>query len=100
VWDDTLPIKARVGEYLLIARRSGDTWFIGAMTNEDAREFELPLDFLGEGSFRATIMRDGANAHNHAEDYRQEIKTVSSADTLSLKLAINGGWAAIIEPSE
>ena len=100
VWDETRPLMAEVGEYVVMARRHGDTWYVGAMTNEDSRDFDLPLGFLGAGSYQATIMRDGANAHNHAEDYRREVQTVDASDRLDLHLAVNGGWAAILIPTE
>ncbi len=99
VWDDTRPFYAKVGEYVVIGRRHGDTWYLGAMTNEEPREFSLDLHFLGEGQFNATIMHDGANAHQHAEDYRREERTVDASTTLDLKLVGDGGWAAIIEPA-
>lgn len=98
VWDETKPIFARVGEHVVVARRNGANWYVGAMTNEEARDFKLPLDFLGAGAYRATIMRDGINAAKHAEDYKQETRTVTASDSLDLRLAPSGGWAAIFEP--
>lgn len=98
VWDETRPLLAKVGEYVLIARRSGERWFVGAMTNESPREMALDLSFLGAGEYRATLMRDGVNAAKMAEDYRQVLRTVDASTLLELKLAPGGGWAAIFEP--
>ncbi len=99
VWDETKPFFAKVGEYVVMGRRSGDTWYVGAMTDDEPRQFPLSLHFLGQGKFKATIMRDGANAHQHAEDYRREERSVDAGTTLDLNLAGGGGWAAIIEPA-
>ncbi|MCF3651994.1 glycoside hydrolase family 97 protein [Synoicihabitans lomoniglobus] len=100
VWDETRVIEASVGDYVVIARRHGDTWYLGAMTDDAAREFSLPLEFIGPGEFEATIMQDGVNAAKHAEDYRQVKQTVDADTTLSLRLVGNGGWAAILRPVE
>lgn len=99
VWDETRVIAATVGESIVMARRHGDRWYIGAMTNENSRDFTLPLDFLGEGSFQAVIMQDGVNAAKHAEDYRRQVRDVIATDQLKLHLAPNGGWAAIVTPT-
>ncbi|WP_221029024.1 glycoside hydrolase family 97 protein [Actomonas aquatica] len=98
VWDETKPLHASVGHYAVIARRSGDTWFIGAMTDEEPRDIEVDLSFLGAGDYTATILRDGVNAHQHAEDYRREERTVDATTTLKLQLSGGGGWTAILEP--
>jgi alpha-glucosidase len=58
-WDETHAISGRIGEYVAVARRRNDRWFLGAMTNEDGRTIELPLTFLGAGAWRAFIYSDG-----------------------------------------
>ena len=98
VWDDTKVLKAKVGKYLIIARRNGSKWYLGAMTNEDEREFTINLSFLDDKKYSADIMHDGINADRYAGDYHTETKTVSKNDSLKIKMAPGGGWAAILTP--
>ncbi len=97
VWDDTKVLKGQVGDYVAIARRSGDTWYIGAMTDWDARDLSLDLDFLGDGNYSMSVWKDGVNADKHAADFAQENQDVNSASKINIKMAPGGGWAAIIE---
>lgn len=96
VWDDTKVLDAKVSDYIAVARRSGDTWYLGAMTDWDARTLELKLDFLGSGNFKMKIWKDGINADKHAADFAQEELQVSSTSKVKVKMAPGGGWVAII----
>lgn len=98
VWDDTKVLKARVGEYIIIARKNGDKWYIGAMTNEKGREFTIDLSFLGNGNFSVDYIEDGLNADRYAGDYILKNKTVLATDSMHIKMAQGGGWAAILTP--
>ncbi len=98
VWDETKVLKATIGEVIAIARRKGNNWYIGAMTNNEARKFEIDLSFLNEGKYQMQVFRDGPNAHRYASDYRTIIRTVMKQDRLNLELAPGGGWVAIISP--
>jgi alpha-glucosidase len=93
-WDETRAIEGAVGDYLVLARRSGDTWYLAAMTDWTPRTFEVPLSFLGSGKYAATIVADGLNADRHAADYRIEEREVESGTTLALQLAPGGGYVA------
>ena len=93
-WDETKAIAGKVGEYVVIARRKGDTWYIGIMTDE-AKTLEVPLSFLNEGSFNMDVFKDGKNANRMAEDYDTESKEVNAKTTLSLTIPTGGGYAAI-----
>ena len=62
VWDETVALTGSVGEYIAIARRSGDTWYIGAMTDWTPRELELDLSFIGNGNYDVESFADGINA--------------------------------------
>ncbi len=62
VWDETKVLNGDPAQYVTIARRRGNDWFLGAMTNWDARDLEIPLGFLGEGEFAAQIFADGKDA--------------------------------------
>ena len=96
-WDHTLVLEASVGEYIVLARKKADKWYIGAMTNENPREFTVDLSFLDESYYHAEIMEDGVNADRYAGDYRKTGQTVTKKDSLTVKMAPNGGWAAILK---
>ncbi|MDR2561805.1 MAG: glycoside hydrolase family 97 protein [Holophagales bacterium] len=96
VWDETRVISASIENHILTARRSGNDWYVGALTNWDARDLVLPLTFLGAGQWDAEIFMDGPNADRIGIDYQREVKTVSAQDTLKIHLAPGGGWAAKI----
>jgi alpha-glucosidase len=99
-WDETIPLQASVGQYVALARKHGDTWYLGAMTNEKARELNLDLSFLGGGKYKAEILQDGINADHFGCDYRTVTRSVSGGETLKLQLAPGGGWAAILTPEK
>ena len=98
VWDDTRALDGKVGEYVLLARRHGTDWFVGAMTNDSARTLTVDLSFLGAGSYSVDATADGINADRNAMDYKRERRTVSSRDKLTLQLAQGGGYVAILRP--
>jgi alpha-glucosidase len=98
VWDETRTLSATVGEHMLVARRHGREWYVGALTNWTARDLEVDLSFLGSGPFRAEIFRDGENAHRAGVDYAREEKAVTPSDRLAIHLAPGGGWVARIAP--
>jgi alpha-glucosidase len=96
VWDETQVLAAKVSDYIAVARRRGDEWYVGAMTDWTARELTLDLSFLGEGEHTAEIFEDGINAHRNARDYRRIQRKLSRATQLTIHLAPGGGWAARI----
>lgn len=99
-WDETIALKAKVGEYVIVAKRKGDKWYIGGMTNnrQQERTFELDFDFLKEGqSYRMTSFEDGVNANRQAMDYRKKEYTLKKGDKIIVRLARNGGFASVIE---
>ncbi|WP_069661231.1 glycoside hydrolase family 97 protein [Arcticibacter eurypsychrophilus] len=98
VFDETVALDGKVGEYAVIARKKGDTWYVGAMTNWDARDMEIDLSFLPKGSYSAEVFRDGINADRDATDYVMETIKASSGDKLKIHLSNGGGWAARIVP--
>jgi alpha-glucosidase len=98
VWDETKVLEAKVGQYILVARRSGNSWFLGGMTSWEPREFTVDLSFLPAGkSFSAEIFSDGINADRDATDYKKETKTLGNGDKISIRMAPGGGWCARIE---
>jgi alpha-glucosidase len=94
VWDETLALDAQVGDFALVARRSGDDWYVGAMTDWDPRELQIDFSFLPAGTYTAHIWADGRNADHYASDFQKQERTVSSGDTLGIALAPGGGWVA------
>jgi alpha-glucosidase len=96
VWDETRGLSGKVGEYIAMARRSGDTWYVGGMTDWNARELTLDLSFLPEGDHEVVIYRDGANAYRAASDYKKETKKLPADGKLTVHMAPGGGFAALI----
>lgn len=99
-WDETKVLEAKVGEYIVVAKRKGEKWFIGAITNgkESERTFTLNMDFLKVGkTYDMISFEDGINAGRQAMDYRKKISRVTLKDPLQIKLVKNGGWAAILQ---
>ena len=94
VWDETRALDAAVGSHVLIARRRGSEWYVGAMTNDSARSLTLDLSFLGDGRWTMDAWSDGINADRNAVDFRKESRVVSASDKLTLQLAPGGGFAA------
>lgn len=95
-WDQTLPISGKIGEYIVMARQKGDTWYIGGLTDWKARDMEVDLSFLGEGEFNAEIFKDGINADRVGKDYKREVIKVSSDKKLKLHTAPGGGFVVKI----
>jgi alpha-glucosidase len=95
-WDETRVIEAAVSDFIVIARRKGEDWFLAAMTDDTPREFNIKLDFLTDGSYDMEVFKDGINAGKYAEDYKREVKKVTKNDPLELNLVGGGGWIARI----
>ena len=96
VWDKTVALDGKVGEYVAIARQHGNDWYVGALTNWDARELTLDLSFLGEGNYTLELFKDGINADRAARDYKKEVISVPADRKVTIKMAPGGGWAAKI----
>ena len=99
-WDETVALEAKAGEYVIVAKRKGDKWFIGGMTNngKKEREFTIKLDFLNKDrSYQMTSFEDGINAGRQAMDYRCKSSQVKAGEQLTIKMVRNGGFAAVIE---
>ena len=99
-WDETVALEAKAGEYVIVAKRKGDKWFIGGMTNngEKEREFTIKLDFLNKDrSYQMISFEDGINAGRQAMDYRCKSSQVKAGEQLTIKMVRNGGFAAVIE---
>ncbi len=97
VWDETRCLSAKAGEYLVVAKRKGQKWFVGAITNGTPRDLTLSLSFLASGNHKLTAFKDGVNADYQAMHYNKTEQSVTSGTSLNIHLAKNGGWAAVIE---
>lgn len=100
VWDDIKVLKGKVGDYLLLARRSGKEWFVGGLTDWSKRDMELDLSFLGAGEYVMEVFQDGINADRYASDYKHLKIEVKSDTKMQIKLAPGGGWVARITPKQ
>lgn len=98
VWDDTKVLDAVIGEYIVVARRHRQEWYVGAMTNWTPRTLEANLSFLPEGTFWMDAYQDGVNADRDASDYKKLHVQVTRNSKVQLPLAPGGGWAARIHP--
>lgn len=96
VWDETVVLDAKVGEYILIARKSGDDWYIGAMTNWDKRELTVDLSRIAKGTFTIEEFEDGINADRCGNDYKKTVHEIDTSQKKTIKLAPGGGWVAIL----
>ena len=92
-WDETRVLNARVGDYVTIARRNGEAWYVGTMNDWTAREIEIPLSFLGPGSYQAEVYADGEDADGNPKSLSIQRGEVTSATTLTVRLASGGGQA-------
>ncbi len=97
-WDETRVLNEQMGDYITVARRSGDEWFIGSMTDGDGRELEIPLSFLASGNYKATIWQDGEDAGEHPANLVREEQTVGAGDVIHARLASGGGHVVYIQP--
>ncbi|MDT0481759.1 glycoside hydrolase family 97 catalytic domain-containing protein [Streptomyces sp. DSM 41640] len=99
-WDESRTLAGSIGEYVAVARRSGDTWYLGAMTNETSRVLAIPLSFLGGGTYTATVYADGTPG---AAPYQTPVvvstRSVTADSTLSVAMAPAGGQAVVLKPS-
>ena len=91
-WDESKVIDGKVGEYVITARRKGDTWYIGGITNWTGRTVEVDLSFLGNKTLQGELFRDGNNVHKKARDYRREVKSVNTAEKFKVYMAPGGGF--------
>ena len=98
VWDETRVLDAKIADYVLVVRRNGASWWIGAMTDETPRDLALDFGFLGAGAYELTLYQDGINADRNGNDYKMVKRNVTAADKLTIHLAPGGGWAGRLAP--
>jgi alpha-glucosidase len=99
-WDETRVLNGVPSKYITIARRRGREWFVGSITDWDARSLDVPLGFLGSGAYDAEIYADGPNAAAKPKESTFEKRRVDARTVLQLKLAPGGGSAIRLVPVE
>ena len=99
-WDETRVLNGRPGAYITVARRHGHEWFLGSLNNWDARQLELPLDFLGPGNYTAEVYSDAIDAVQHPKNIRIDRKPVTRSTHLQAALAPGGGYAVRFVPAQ
>ena len=90
-WDETKVLDAKVNEYITIARRKGNTWYVGTITNHDARDIKVSLSFLGEGNYAAEVFSDAGDTDLHPNHLQKQLKKVTNKDVIPLHVASGGG---------
>lgn len=93
VWDESIALDGKIGEYVSLARRKGDVWYVGALTNWDGRQLTIDLSFLDEGNWVIEMYMDGVNADMVASDYKKQIIPVPQERKLTVTMAAGGGCA-------
>jgi alpha-glucosidase len=93
-WDETKVPAAKVGAFITIARKKNDNWYIGAITNHEARTISIPLHFLGEGEYVAEIYTDANDAAINPNHLKKETRKLTAKD--ELQLSLSGGGGAVV----
>jgi alpha-glucosidase len=97
-WDETVVINGEVGDYITIARRSGEDWYIGAMCDWTPRDLSIPLTFLGEGKYKAHIYADATDADKIPANLTESDIILTSSDVHTARLAPAGGLVMHLSP--
>jgi alpha-glucosidase len=95
VWDETQVLNGAIGKYITMARKFGNKWFIGSMSNSQARTLKISLDFLGQGNYEMHTFRD---VDGEATDLKKETTEVTGSDELTIDMQPGGGFAAYLVP--
>ena len=99
-WEESIPLAGEVGDYALMARRSGTTWYVGAISNWQERQINLDLSFLPAGEYQATMVLDNINANKLAWSYDLKQMQVNNTSQLQLQLKQGGGAFLKIEKTQ
>lgn len=97
VWEETVALPSKVGEYVAVARRSGSRWYVGAITDWTARDIDIDLSAICRPGACVTSFADGVNAHRIGTDFRKSSSVLPADCVLHVHMAPGGGYAAVIE---
>ncbi len=95
-WDETRVLDAKIADFIVVARKHGDEWYVGAMTDWTPREIRVDCSFLGPGTYQLVQWSDGVNADRNAMDCAKTTRKVTGDDRFTVQLAPGGGWVARI----
>jgi alpha-glucosidase len=97
-WDETVVLKAKISDYIVIARRNGENWYLAAMTDWTARNFEVDLSFLDENAnYNVQVYKDGVNTDRNAMDYKFEKMILNNKSKMNISMSRGGGFSAIFK---
>lgn len=100
VWDETVPIDGKIGDFAVVARRKGTTWHVAGISDWTGRKVKIKFDFLSTGKYNAEIFSDGLNANRNGNDYKKTIQTITKGEELTIEMASGGGFAIKLTQSE
>lgn len=98
VWDDTRFIDGYPGEFIVMAKRSGDAWFLGAMNNDESRTISIPTDFLSANKYELEYWEDAKDAGKNPQKLQKSRKTVQAGKPIKIQMAKGGGYVAVLKP--
>lgn len=90
-WDETKVPSAKVEQYITVARRKNNDWYVGTITNHQARDIDIPMNFLSQGNYRAEIYTDAGDTNIHPDNLIKQVKEITKNDVLHLHIAAGGG---------
>jgi alpha-glucosidase len=96
-WDDIKFVGGYPGDYVAIAKRTGDKWFLGVMNNSIGKTVELNLSFLPAGNYKAEIWTDTKNSDKEPKDIKKSTTSIKSPGTIKVRMANDGGFVAVIK---
>ena len=96
-WDETRFVVGEPGEYIVVARRKGNAWYMGGITNQASREIDVSLAFLGAGAFNARLYVDGSMDESQPNAIKKQRQRVNATTPLHVAMAAGGGFTAVLE---
>ena len=94
VWDQTVAVDGKIGDFAIMARRKGDVWYVAGLTGHSERTFDLEMPWLPAGKYSVELFTDGANAEKIATDYKRKVVPYETGKKLTIKMIAGGGFAA------
>ncbi|HLZ17178.1 MAG TPA: glycoside hydrolase family 97 catalytic domain-containing protein, partial [Cyclobacteriaceae bacterium] len=95
VWDETKVLDAKVGEYIVIARRKGTDWYVGAITNHNAKTIDFPMKFLSTGNYFAKIYTDATDVASQPNHLQETVREITALEKVTVRLAPGGGMTMV-----